>query len=303
MHGPDRRVVADAIDADAIDGIDAGPIRAAAAAIGGAPPVAGRALRLVLAPVALVLVSLHLAWGLAWAALAFPWLPLPARNRAIRLWSRMLLAIVGVRLEPRGQPIDAHRAACGIDGANAGGCLVVANHVSWLDVFAIDALVPSRFIAKADITSWPVVGWLVTLVGTLYVERGRRHAVASINRSLARHLKRGETLAIFPEGTTSDGTRLQRFHANLIQPALDEASEVRPVAISYSQSGIRSQAATYIGDTTLVASLWRVITAPRLVVTLDWLPPIPLATGNRHAVARAARLAIAEAIGAPLDDA
>jgi 1-acyl-sn-glycerol-3-phosphate acyltransferase len=254
----------------------------------GAARLAPIMLRLWL-PFALATLALHIGWGLLCAALVLPWLGRGKRDWLIRLWSRMLLAIVGARLEVRGSFGPARAAAC--------GRLLVANHVSWLDVYAIDALQPSRFIAKAEITRWPVVGWLVSLVGTLYVERGRRHAVAGINRSVAAHLALGETIAIFPEGTTSDGASLLRFHANLIQPALDRGAAIQPLAIRYTQDHRFSRAAAYIGDMTLFDSLLQIMLAPRLTVTIEWLPPIPLALGNRHALARAARTAIAGALG------
>ena len=247
----------------------------------------------LLLPIAAMAVALQLAWGLVVAAVVMPWLPQPSRNRLIKLWSRLLLLVVGTRLRVIGAPIEPRVAATGIDG---GGRLLVANHVSWLDVYAIDAVVPSRFIAKSEITRWPVVGWLVTLVGTLFLERGRRHAVATINRTLGAHLALGESIAIFPEGTTTDGSMLLRFHANLIQPALDHGAEIRPVAISYTQDGEPSPAAAYIGDMTLVGSILRVLLAPRLTVTVEWLPPVRVEDGNRHAVGRVARQAIAAAL-------
>ncbi|HEU0201767.1 MAG TPA: lysophospholipid acyltransferase family protein [Burkholderiaceae bacterium] len=249
----------------------------------------------VLAPLAVTGVFFHVLWGLVFALLVFPVLPQPGRNRVIRFWSRVLLLIIGVRLDVRGEAIPPELAATGLI-AGSRGRLVVANHISWLDVYTLDALVPTRFVAKAEIARWPMVGWLVALVGTLFVERGRRHAVHGVNRIVGDHLQRSETIGVFAEGTTTDGTRLLPFHANLIQPALDHGAEVRPLAIRFTQYGRPSLAASYEGDTNLVQSLWRIVTAPHLVAEVHWLPAVDPTITNRHAAARAARAAIAAAI-------
>jgi 1-acyl-sn-glycerol-3-phosphate acyltransferase len=157
--------------------------------------------------------------------------------------------------------------------------------------------VPTRFVAKAEIASWPVIGWLVGMVGTLFVERGKRHAVHGVNRVVGEHLQMGETIGVYAEGTTTDGTHLLPFHANLIQPALDHGAEVRPVAVRFSQSGRLSLAASYAGETTLMQSLWRVVTTRDMAVEVHWLPAVDISVGNRHAVARAARAEIAVALG------
>lgn len=267
----------------------------AAASAPRSPKLLYRVALQLLAPLVCCGVLLHVFIGLLSALLLFPPLPQAARNQIIQIWSRVLLRIVGVRLQVHGAPRPDSIASFD-PRPSAAGCLILSNHVSWLDIFAIDAFEPVRFIAKADITRWPLLGWLVTLVGTLYVERGRRQAVARINQSVSEHLGRGETVAIFPEGTTTDGSSLLPFHSNLLQPALDAKAEIRPVAIRYTQDGRFAPAAAYVGDMSLVASLWRVVTAPHLTAELHWLPPLPTAA-DRHTVSRAARSAIAGALG------
>jgi 1-acyl-sn-glycerol-3-phosphate acyltransferase len=147
------------------------------------------------------------------------------------------------------------------------------------------------------------LGWLVARVGTLFVERGRRHAVHAINQAVAARLALGESIGVFPEGTTTDGRELLPFHANLVQPALDAGAEIRPVALRYLQDGAWAPAAAYIGDMSLVGSLWRVVTTPRLTVQVHWLPPVARELANRHAVGRAARAAIAAALGLAIHEA
>ncbi len=258
-------------------------------------------MRRALAPLRLIALLAHIVAGLLITTLVFPWLAQPARNRIVRGWSRVLLTICGVRLRASGRPQDDAIARTGID---AGGRLLLANHVSWIDVFAILACVPGRFVAKAEIGRWPLVGWLVTRVGTLYIERGRRHAVAAINHRVRERLKAGETVAVFPEGTTTDGDRLLAFHSNLVAPAIEAGCKVWPVALRYTEHGARSTATAFVGDMALVNSLWNTLVARGLEVEVAFLVPLSARDiGNRHRIAAAARAAIAQHLAVPLDDA
>jgi 1-acyl-sn-glycerol-3-phosphate acyltransferase len=239
----------------------------------------------------------HLLAGLAIAAAIFPWLGQPNRNRIIRGWSRLLLVICGLRLRLAGLPLPPTIARTGVESGSAGRMLL-ANHTSWIDVFAVHAALPSRFVAKSEIRAWPMLGLLVTLVGTLYIERGRRHAVASMNHRVRERLRQGETVAVFPEGTTTDGTTLLPFHSNLLAPAREVGAECWPVALRYAEDGAPSSAAAFIDDMALMSSLWNILTARRLQVEVAFLEPVPTTGGrDRHHIAEAA----AERIAAWLD--
>jgi 1-acyl-sn-glycerol-3-phosphate acyltransferase len=254
-------------------------------------------MRTLLAPLRLLLVLVLVLAGIAVAAALFPALAQPNRNRMIRAWSRWLLAVCGARLRLVGLPLPPSIARTGVQAGSLGRLLLV-NHVSWLDVFAVLAALPSRFVAKSEIRNWPLLGILVTLVGTLYIERGRRHAVAATNHRVLERLRLGETVAVFPEGTTTDGRSLLPFHSNLVAPAIEAAAQCWPVAIRYREDGAPSTAAAFVGDMSLVTSLWRVLTARRLQVEVAFLEPVSTAGDrNRHHVAEAA----AERISAWLD--
>jgi 1-acyl-sn-glycerol-3-phosphate acyltransferase len=258
-------------------------------------------MRYLLAPLRAVVFVVHVICGLACVFGMFPLVSQSTRNRVIRGWSRVLLAICGARLAVSGVPLSPAIEATGIEPW-AIGRLALASHVSWIDVFAIDAAVPARFVAKAEIGRWPLLGSLVTRSGTLYIERGRRHAVAAMNRKVREHLKAGETIVVFPEGTTTDGSRLLSFHSNLVAPAIEVAAPIWPVAVRYLEDGKRSTAAAFIGEMGLVTSLARILVARRLVIEVAFLPPIVVGEGaNRHAIARAARAAIAQQLGLPLE--
>jgi len=254
-------------------------------------------LSALLAPLRIVLLAAHVLAGIVVAASVFPWQAQAGRNRIIRAWSRLLLAICGVRLRVTGLPLSRPLARTGIEGGRRGRMLL-ANHVSWIDPFALNASLPSRFVAKAEIRAWPLLGTLVTLVGALYIERGRRHAVASANHRVRERLKDGETVAVFPEGTTTDGRSLLPFHSNLVAPALEVGAECWPVAVRYTQDAAQSTAAAFIGEMSIVASLWNILLARRLQVEVAFLEPVPTAGDrDRHHVAEAA----AERVAAWLD--
>ncbi len=255
----------------------------------------------VLAPLRIVVLLAHIVAGLLITTLGFPWLAQPTRNRIVRGWSRVLLAICGVKLRTSGRALGAALARTGIERSGAGR-LILANHISWIDVFAILACVPGRFVAKAEIGRWPLVGWLVTLVGTLYIERGRRHAVAAINHRVRDKLKAGETVAVFPEGTTTDGFSLLPFHSNLIAPALDVGGEIWPVALRYTESGQPTRAPAFVGEMALLTSLWNILVARDLAIEVAMLAPIAARPEHtRHYLAALARAEIAQYLGFPIE--
>ena len=243
--------------------------------------------------------------GLFTVIVLFPFWREPARRTAIRVWSRMLLAGCGLRLSectaPGARPLHALPP----------GRLVVANHLSWLDIFAIDALCPASFVAKSEIARWPLVGTLVARAGTLFIERGRRHAVHRLIEHIERSLLAGGRVAVFPEGTTGAGHALLPFHANLIQAAVDAQAPVVPVGLRYCDArGGAAQAADFSGDVTFVASMWRVLGAGGIVCEVHALPEIaPHETAapadrnkQRHRIAESARASISSRLGLPFDD-
>jgi 1-acyl-sn-glycerol-3-phosphate acyltransferase len=244
-----------------------------------------------------LLVALLLG-GLATVTLAFPFGREPFRRAAIRIWSGWLCRCCGLRVVER--PAPGARPLSQLPP----GRLVVANHISWLDIFAIDASCPAAFVAKAEIARWPLLGTLVARTGTLFIERGKRHAVHRMIEHIDRRLQVGGRVAVFPEGTTGDGRRLLPFHANLVQAALDAGVPVVPIGLRYVDAdGSPSAAIEYVGDTTFLASLWRIVGAPGMRCELHALPEIAPCEGrSRHAIAQSARAAISERLALPLED-
>ena len=295
-------------------------------------------------------VGLHLGYGLATAALVYPLVGRPAQLKLKQRWSRQLLGMLGVRLQAKATPLPS-------------ATLLVANHISWLDIYVINALAPAAFICKADVRSWPFIGWLCERTETVFMPRGSRSSAATsaaetlppgpcvlvsnhgsyldgmllvaalprpfvfvakrelqqqfvagtylkrlgtdfVERFEARqsvadaeHLadvvRQGRSLAVFPEGTTSDGGEVLPFHGALLQGAIDASCRVQPLALRYTDGdGRLSTAPAYCGDTTLLQSLRRIAAAPRLHVRLDVLPPLDGHGAERRALAATAWRAI-----------
>jgi len=216
---------------------------------------------------------LHALAGLATIAIVFPRLGEPQREARVQAWSRRMLALLNVRLEVRGEP------------PRAGPVLLVANHISWLDILVMHAARYCRFVSKADVRRWPLIGTLATGGGTIYIERESRRDAMRVVHAMAASLKRGEVVAVFPEGTTSDGTGLLPFHANLIQAAVSAHAPAQPVALSFIDASTHaaSRSPIYVGDDTLVASLWRTVSGPALVAVVHYgEPQDPLGRDRRQ---------------------
>jgi len=226
--------------------------------------------------------TLHVLHGML-VMTRFPALDAAGRQQRIQWWSAKLLRMMGLALHASGTP-------------RPGATLIVANHVSWLDIAAIHAVAPhARFVSKADVLRWPLLGWLIRGAGTLFIERERKRDALRVVHQMAESLQAGDTVAVFPEGTTTDGRTLLPFHANLLHAAVTTGTPVQPVALRYADSAHAiSPAAEYIGDTTLLQSLWRVASARGLAVHVDLLPP----QGTRHADRRALAQALREQIAA-----
>lgn len=197
-----------------------------------------------------------------------------------RDWARGMLAALGVRLDA--EPLDI-----------APGSLVVANHVSWLDALALRALLDASFVAKVEVRRWPVLGWLLERHGTLFIERRPCRDLLRVNAQVAARLARGESVAAFPESTSTHGIRVLPFKPALFDPAVRGAHPVRALALAYSdQSGQRSADVAFVGDTTLGQSLWAVAAHSGLVVRIRDCTPPDMTGYDRKQAARAAHAAV-----------
>lgn len=240
-------------------------------------PGAWRLLRLVV----------HLLHGLWVAAREFGAATEAQRCAHIQWWSAKLLRVLGIALQVEGR-------------FASGPQLLVANHVSWLDILAVHAVCPqARFVSKADVRGWPLLGWLVGKAGTLFIERENKRDALRVVHQMAEALRQGDTVAVFPEGTTGDGHGLLPFHANLLQAAVATGTPTQPLALRYAEPGHAvSPAAMWVGDTTLAQSLWRIVTTPGIVVQVRVLTAQDPAGLERRALANLLRQRIGQALGA-----
>lgn len=215
---------------------------------------------------------------------AFVWvlaLPLPGRRHVQRLFCRLLLRSFGVRIRLTGGPIR-----------NLPGVLVVSGHVSWLDIFAIGAVLPGSFVARADLVDWPALGPVVRLMKVIPIDRGSLRRLPAVVDAVAARLRAGHTVVAFPEGTTWCGLGYGRFRPAMFQAAVDAARPVQPLRVTYRhRDGRLSTVPAFVGDDSLLASVRRVISARRTVCHID-VGSLQLPGGDRRDLAARCETAV-----------
>ncbi|HSB24487.1 MAG TPA: lysophospholipid acyltransferase family protein [Burkholderiaceae bacterium] len=227
----------------------------------------------------------HIVRGLFIVTVLFPRLNEVQRQQHIGRWSRRVLRALGVTLHAQGH-------------LGPGAKMLVANHVSWLDVMVLHALCPqARFVAKSEVRHWPLIGRLVAGARTFFVERQRPHQTRQTVAGITAALRTGATVVVFPEGTTSNGSSVLPFRPSLLQAALAGGTVVRPVALRYVDSHRRlSRDAPYVDNDTLLGSLWRTARAQQLVADVRLLPALAAPDADRRVLAVALRHAVQAAL-------
>ena len=219
-------------------------------------------------------------------AFTFGFLSLNTQRALKARWSRQLLDALGVRLRIAGTP-----PAVG---------LFVSNHISWLDIYAINALAPTAFVSKDDVRGWPVIGWFSRHTETLFLERGNRGAAMKAKNALVDKLRTRARVGVYPEGTTSNGDGVLPFHSALFQAAIDAGVAVTPVALRYTgRDGEQSLAPAYVGETTLWECLRAIVTTSGLAVHVAFLPALDPAGHDRRQLAHRAHGLIASRLARP----
>ncbi|MDB5909126.1 MAG: acyl-phosphate glycerol 3-phosphate acyltransferase [Massilia sp.] len=223
----------------------------------------------------LLCVILHILTGLCACVFVIPWIGSARRMGHIQRWSRRVLRTFGVTVEAGGEPVPAN-------------VLLVANHISWVDVFVINARFPSHFVAKSEVRRWPLIGPLAALAGTVFVARGRPSDLKREVGKLAGSLRAGARVACFPEGTSAAQGDMQPFRANLFDAAIDARAPVQAIAISYAgDDGNPHPAVEYIAETSLAESMVAILTGPPIRARLHALAPIAPEGAHRRALALA----------------
>lgn len=239
----------------------------------------------------LLRVALHVLAGLLICSLVFPLVSGAGKRRLVQRWSAQLLRIFRISVDVVGDATGVHA-----DGQPG---VIVANHVSWLDIFVINAMQPCRFVAKSDIRDWPLLGYLCARSDTIFISRGSRRDVRATFKNLVTGIEAGERVAFFPEGTTAAQGTLLPFHANLFQAPIDANVPVQPLALRYFDPQGRMYAGVdYIGDTTFLESMLVILRGPPVTAQILLLAPVASSStgGNRRALSQATHAAIAGAL-------
>lgn len=182
--------------------------------------------------------------------------------------------------------------------AMAGAALRVCNHVSWIDIPILGACLPLRFLAKREVASWPVIGWIARQIGTLFVQRGSGES-AKVRQNLTPVLKQGESVLIFPEGTTTAGESVRTFHPRLLGAAIAAECPVQAITIAYHRDGQRDSLAPFIGADDFLAHLPRLLRKPAVQVDILFHPPLAVsATDCPSQLARTLHQQVSQGLGA-----
>jgi 1-acyl-sn-glycerol-3-phosphate acyltransferase len=199
-----------------------------------------------------------------------------------RWWHARLCRCLGVRVN--------------LSGELSPNALLVANHVSWLDIPVIGAQGGIGFLSKSEVGNWPLIGWMAGIAGTLFIERGAGQA-RHLAGQIAERVRSCGPLVIFPEGTTTDGTRLERFHSRLFAAGQQAGVTVQPLALRFGTNLSPDRVAPFVGEDALLPHLARLIRHPGLRVHVHFLPPLDGCALSRKHICEHCRSAIAEALG------
>jgi 1-acyl-sn-glycerol-3-phosphate acyltransferase len=211
------------------------------------------------------------------------------RRRVIkRWWSAKVLRILNVTLKVDGPA----------PGTAETGAMIAANHVSWLDIFVLSSVRPTRFIAKGEIRDWPVAGWLAFASGTIFIRAEQWRDTARITAKVRAALDDGDCVGLFPEGFTTEGDKLLRFHSALFEPAVANQAHVHPAALRYEEpGGAHCREAAFVGETTFFESLAFIIARKAITARVHFAPTIDTEGLKRRDVMKLTESRIATLLG------
>ena len=220
--------------------------------------------------------------------LVYPRISADRRRALMRCWSGKLLRILNVTARVQGA----------VPGAAQQGAMIAANHVSWLDIFLISSARATRFIAKSEIRDWPATGWIADKAGTIFIRRDQRRDPARINEKVHAALAAGDCVGLFPEGITTEGDALLKFHSSLFASAVANHARVHPAAIRYEATdGALCREMSFAGDRSFMESLALIIRQKAVVAKVTFAEPIDTEGATRREVSDAARRRVATLLG------
>jgi len=233
-------------------------------------------------------ILIHTVYGGFLGIMIMPSATARQRNWIVSHWSRKLLKILNIEVILVGTLPDH-------DAVNT---MFIGNHISWIDIHALNSVRAVRFIAKSDLKSWPIFGWLAKKCNTLFIEREQKKDAVRVIEEATSSLKRGDCLCYFPEGTTTDGTTLLPFKGSLMQAPINASATIWPFTIYYPNTdGSANTAMAFAGETTLVESIWQIVSVSNPRVVLTFLSKILPHGHERRGLTITARHAIATQLG------
>ena len=250
-------------------------------------------MRLILFSIRFPLVLIWLISCLVCVALIYPFVSVEVRNAMNHHWSRALMFLCGVKINVLGNP------------TLQGSALWVANHVSWIDIYVLASVRCVAFIAKSEIRDWPVIGWLVAKVGTIFVNRSQRNSVRQVGTDMQKLFDHNMVIGLFAEGTTSRGFDVLPFHSSLFEPPVRAGITIQPAALRFFHKGRRSDYLAFVGNESLLHNLWVLLGTTGAMVEVEFMPPVPVEQyeGGRAKVADYVREQIRSAVMRDLEPA
>ena len=220
--------------------------------------------------------------------LVYPRVGAGARRTLMRWWSGKLLRILNVRAQVRGP----------VPSATQAGAMIAANHVSWIDIFLVSSARATRFVAKSEIRDWPVTGWIADKAGTIFIRRDQWRETARINDKVHAALEAGDCVGLFPEGITTEGETLLKFHSSLFASAVANRAHVHPAAIRYeTPDGALCREISFAGDRSFMESLALIIRQKAVIAIVTFADPIETVGATRREVSLAAHARVATLLG------
>lgn len=205
-------------------------------------------------------------------------------HRMVRVWSAGLMHIFGFRLRRIGQPLP-------------GATLFVANHVSWVDIEVLHSQRMMGFVAKYEISRWPVVGWLASRGQTIFHKRGSQESLGDVLQVMVARLREGQSVGVFPEGRTRGGHEVGPFHARIFQAAVEAGIPVQPVALRYGERGNAQTVVAFGPKESFFANFIRLLGEPARAADVCFLEPIQVADmEGRRGIAELSRERILQAM-------
>jgi len=230
----------------------------------------------------------HAALAVLLLRAVYPRLSPPRRRALLKWWSAKLLRILNISPRVEGHPPRSHER----------GAMIAANHVSWLDIFLVSSVHPTRFIAKSEIRQWGLMGWIAERAGTLFIRRDQLRDTARINAVVHDALAGGDCVGLFPEGITTEGDELRKFHTSLFEPAVANGAHVHRAAIRYERrDGALCREASFRGERTFFQSLSLIIGEPAMVARIGFAPTLETGGAHRRDMAAQCEARVASLIG------